>query len=482
MSGTSAVGVPARLPEDFVDEPVVLTAHPLQRCGAFAMAAMAQVTHPREVDEALFRGVWQEMTATLVKMAGMPDAKEPGAFWLSLSYMLWPNSKMNTTNRKKLSVDERAEATKAWRTPPGSEEWPQAPCVLCTRRACGFFGKVDVVLAASAEYRNTTVPGHDGLALCVGCLASFYALPHGCLVHRGRLSAVHSWDDDFLAASTHRQVEYTRKQAWGRPPALPSGGFEREQLVLEGIRRYRPRATVTSDVSLLVFTNSNKEQEFTEYQLSQSMTRWVRTVSLRPRWSAAYAELERACTTRKVSGAARLARLLLTEPSRFPYTIAAAVHEAVDGAKPPRVPASVGDLFDLLSSYLTEVMRMPEQHLREIEQLGARAAELIHEQSLSLKKFTVAYRRTGDLRRWINTQSVAWLTAEFAKQREPFIEPRQIKLLFEYGDQAWLYRNLFFTAVIAELHKRGYATDDEDAADARDTVENTQTEDGDEEE
>jgi hypothetical protein len=476
VTGTSVISLPAEL----ASEPVWLTAHPLQRCGAFTIAALAGVQHPQEVGEALFWRVWQDMTDTLVKMAELHDAKQPGGFWLSVSYMLWPNSKMNTTNRKKLSPQERATATEAWRSPPDSRDWPGVPCVLCARRACGFFGKVDVALAASAEYRNTTVPGHDGLALCVGCLASFYALPHGCLVHRGRLSVVHSWDDDFLAASTRRQIDFTRKQAWGKPPALPPGGFEREQLVLEGIRQYRRRAAVASDVSLLVFTNSNKEQEFTEYRLSQPLTRWVRSAALKSHRAAAYAELERACTTRKVSGAARLARLLLAEPGQLPRTIASAVHEAVDAAKPPRVPAAADGLFELLLSYLTEVMRMPDQHVREIEQLGARAAELIAAQSQPLKKFTVAYRRTGDLRRWINTQSVEWLTADFTKQREPFIEPRQIKLLFEYGDQAWLYRNLFFTAVIAELHRRGYAPDPDDAADARDTVENTPIEDGDE--
>lgn len=480
VTGISDIGLPI-LPAEIASEPVRLTAHPLQRCGAFTIAALSDAGHPRDVDEALLRRVWQETRDQLVAMAELDDAKQPGGFWLSVSYMLWPNSKMNTTNRKKLSPPDRAKATAAWRSVPEMVDWPEAPCVLCARRACGFFGKVDVPLAASAEYRNTTVPGHDGLALCVGCLASFYALPHGCLVHRGRLSVVHSWDDDFLAASTRRQVVYTRKQAWGTPPAMPAGGFEREQLVLDGIRQYRSRSSVASDVSLLVFTNSNKDQEFTEYQLSHSMARWVRSVALKPRWSAAYSELERACTTRKVSGAARLARLLVVEPHRFPHTMASAVHEAVEAAKSLRVPADAVGLFELLSSYLTEVMRMPDHHLREIEQLGARAAELIAAQSQSLKKFTVAYRRPGDLRRWINAQSVAWLTADFAKQREPFIEPRQLKLLFEYDDQAWLYRNLFFTAVIAELHRRGYAPDAEDAADARDNVEKTPTEDGDEE-
>ncbi|GGI95184.1 hypothetical protein GCM10011581_35360 [Saccharopolyspora subtropica] len=477
MTETRSVGLPS-LPTELAAEPVVLTPHPLQRCGAFAIAVMAGVDHPCAVDESSLGGVWKEMTEDLVGVAGLHDAKQPGGFWLSVSYMLWPNSKMNTTNRKKLTPQQRAEATRAWRTVPEVGEWPGAPCVLCGRQACGFFGKVDVPLAGSVEYLNTTVPGHGGVALCVGCLASFYALPYGCLVHSGRLSVVHSWDEEFLAAAIRNQLEHTRRQAsWGEAPVLPAGGFEREQLVVDLLRRYRGRKTVTSGVSLLVFTNSNKKQEFTEHSLSQSLISWLRTTALWPRRAAAWSQLERACGGRKVSGQARLARLLVAEPHRVPRTIASTVHEAVDGTKPPRIPAAAVGLYELLSSFLYEVMKMPEQHVHEIEQLGVRAAELIIAQSEPLKKFTVAYRRPGDLRRWVNAQSVAWLTAEFARQREPFITPRQLKLLFEFSDQAWLYRNLFFTAVIAELHRRGYATDPEDAASARKGIE---TEDGEE--
>ncbi|MFE9319947.1 hypothetical protein ACIHDR_09715 [Nocardia sp. NPDC052278] len=120
------------------------------------------------------------MTADVVATAELVDTKAPRSFWLSASYLLWPNSKMNPTNRKSLSIPQWRDQINQWRERPTAVL--DAPCVLCGQPACGFYGKVEVPLAASIEHRNTTVPGHDGMTLCVGCLTSFYALPYGCSI------------------------------------------------------------------------------------------------------------------------------------------------------------------------------------------------------------------------------------------------------------------------------------------------------------
>jgi len=91
---------------------------------------------------------------------------------------------------------------------------------LCGREACGFCGKVDVPLGASVNYRNTTPRRHHGLALCLGCLASFHALPYGCAIAGGRAAVLHSWDDQFLQRVVGRQVHRMRQNA-----GVASGGF-----------------------------------------------------------------------------------------------------------------------------------------------------------------------------------------------------------------------------------------------------------------
>lgn len=463
------------LPAEFDDVPVVLTAHPFQRVGAFVLASLAGVESLEELSwKAFATGPWAEITQPLLDVAELSDAKQPGGFWLAASYMLWPNSKMNTTNRKKLSVQQRQEATLGWRTLPPPEDWPDVPCALCSRPACGFYGKVDVPLAASTEYRNTTVPGHDGLALCVGCLGSFYALPWGCLVHRGRLSLVHSWDDEFLRDTVADQVAETRRQSW----SLPSGGYEREQLLLERVRGYsRP---LRADVSLMVFTNSNKEQEFVEYRMRQPLTAWLKRSQLSRKRRQTLVVLERSLAVKSLSGRAVLARELLQRPERLPRLIANVLHQRAESHRAANTPAKSGDFFELLSTYCLEVLRMSDQLVRQLEDVGDRAAYIIEKRSEPLTKFVVAYRRPRDFRKWLEKAAVTWLnSATETKRTDAFVSARLMRALFEYSDEAWLNRQTLFVAVLAKLQERGYATDLEDAEGAEDAIEQNPTDEDD---
>lgn len=181
-----------------LDVPVVLTAHPLQRVGAFALAELAGVDHPSQLTPEELGEATRLMTRHLLSTAQVADSKEPGGFWLGASHLFWPNSAMNPTNRKKLLPQERRDRVHEWRQPPDRARWPGVPCSLCGRPACGYYGKVDVPLGASTAHRNTTPPDHAGLALCYGCLSCFHALPYGCQIGGGRAAAVYSWDEDFL--------------------------------------------------------------------------------------------------------------------------------------------------------------------------------------------------------------------------------------------------------------------------------------------
>lgn len=173
-----------------VSRPVTLTPHPLQRVGAFALAGLAGVQHPDQIGETELGNAVSVMHSDLDLTADAVDSKGPNGFWLGASYLFWPNSRVpNTTNRKKLTVPERRELLRQWRTLPGPAETIGVPCALCGRGACGFYGKVDVALGVSVNYRNTTPRGHEGLALCRGCLASFHALPYGCAIAKGRAAA-----------------------------------------------------------------------------------------------------------------------------------------------------------------------------------------------------------------------------------------------------------------------------------------------------
>ncbi len=93
--------------------PVTLTSHPLQRVGAFALMALAGVDDPDRDPESLtpakFEVAVAVMRADVAATAELPDTKASGAFWLSASYLLWPNSPMNSFGRAKASPQRRRE-------------------------------------------------------------------------------------------------------------------------------------------------------------------------------------------------------------------------------------------------------------------------------------------------------------------------------------------------------------------------------------
>jgi hypothetical protein len=111
-------------------QPVPLTPHPLQRIGAFALAWLAGVGHPAEVGERELEDAVGVMHGDLARTLEAQDSKDTNGFWLGASYLFWPNSRIpNTTNRKKLSVPERRDLLRQWRTLPPPDEVIDVPCV-----------------------------------------------------------------------------------------------------------------------------------------------------------------------------------------------------------------------------------------------------------------------------------------------------------------------------------------------------------------
>ncbi len=286
---------------------VVLTAHPLQRIGAFALAELVDLEHPDQLGPEKFDEATRVMTQHLLGTADVENSKDPGGFWLGASYLFWPNaSGLNTTNRKKLLPQERRDRMTEWRALPDQAHWPGVPCALCGRPACGYYGKVDIPLGASTAYRNTTPRDHAGLALCFACVSSFHALPYGCQIGGGRAAALHSWDEDFLHRFVSVQVARTLQEAMvGTGQSTPLS-YWREVTALRQLRSHPRR--LSAGVELIVFSNSNREQVLDEHAMEQPLAEWLRTTVRDPRRRDGFRYLVRAHRTKNVAGTAMLAR------------------------------------------------------------------------------------------------------------------------------------------------------------------------------
>jgi hypothetical protein len=439
---------------------VVLTPHPLQRIGAFAMAVLGGTGTPQNLTPEVFDRVVTQMAGDLAATATVESPKDPGGFWLGASYLLWPNSAMNTTNRKQLTSQQRRERIAEWRTMPPPEQRPAVPCALCGWAACGFYGKVDVPLGASTAHRNTTARGHAGLALCFACLSSFHALPYGCVISGGRAAALHSWDDTFLQRITTVQVGRTRRKATVGDQDGKALPYAREVTALRHLRTYDRR--LTAGVELIVFSNSNKEQVFEAHALEQPLAEWLRTTVRDNERRRGFGYLIRAHHTKDVPGSAFLARRAFRTPRQVLTRAVAFLRDAT--ANNAALPGEAPHLVPLCFSYAIEVLQVHDKDVGRIRQLAEHIAEVLAPQRERgvLKTYENAHRDPRMLQQWLRKRAVTW-TLTRGNAAEAFITADQWRLLFDSDGQGRLHQDLLFIAVLEQLHIRGWQPDDAEA-------------------
>ncbi|RBM10025.1 hypothetical protein [Streptomyces sp. PT12] len=456
---------------------VRLTASPLQRVGAFALACMGGADHPEELTSRMFLGAVESMTQDLVATRVVANAGDPGGFWLSASYMLWPNSSLNPTNRRKQSEEERMLAIRAWRAAPEPEELLDAPCTYCGRAACGWFGKVDIPLGASVAHRNTTAPGHEGTPLCYPCLASLWAFPYGAVLSGGRATVVHSWDDRFLKAVTFRAVDRTQRAAKAAmPKGVKPSPYQREHAVLKAVRAYEHR--VRAPVELMALSNSNKEQVLIVQEMEQPVAEWLRSTR-NTALDAGYRALVETQGTPQVPGEAFLAKRAFSDPGAV---VDFAVGHLLGRMSPQRLLPPVDPaLGTVLYSYCQEVLFMEDKDVERVKKLAGRVADLVgrDDRPGPFNEFIRANNKGGDLHGWFRSKSVDWLLRERKKEDPPLLPVYEYRLLFE-DERTWRWRRLLVFAVIEELIRREWRPrgSQEEMDEMKDTVEAADNTDG----
>ncbi|MET9535310.1 hypothetical protein ABZY02_32920 [Streptomyces sp. NPDC006649] len=433
---------------------VLLTASPLQRVGGFALAALAKVGHPEQLTVEQFTTATTTMTRHLLATSDVAKAADAGGFWLSASYMLWPNSKIIPTARGKQSPAERRELIAQWRDMPDSAEWPGVPCAYCDRPACKWFGKVDIPLGASSEHRNTTAPGHEGTPLCFPCVACLWAFPYGAELSGGRAAAVHSWDDVFLAPVTRMAVQRTLAAAQAPASKTKLGPYARELAVLNAVRAYGQR--VHSGVELIVLSNSNKEQFLRTQEMSQPIVEWLRSTATKTNRRTGYQALVAAQAAKAVPGEAFLAKRAFGDPAAILFRTTAHLLDRVSAKG--GIPVEATGLAPLLYSYCIEVLNMDEKDVTRIRDLARRLAALLGQDSRPgpFGGFMRANTKGGDLYGWFRSQSVQWLLkTRPAGMPQTLLPVEDYRLLFD-DDRAWSHRRLLVFAVMEALVEAGW--------------------------
>lgn len=432
---------------------VVLTAHPLQRVGAYALATLGKAARPEALTAEGFRRAVDTIVADSVNAALVRDTKTDRGFWLKCSLSFFPNSKMNHPgNGKKSDADIRDAVGKWLAAPDATPVRPGVACVLCGRAAVGFFGKMDVPLAESDLYRNTTPRGHEGLALCRPCLWSFRALPYGCRLTGGPAIALHSWDERFMARTISRRVERNR-QLIALGAAEQGGIADREVLALRALRAYEDR--LTAGVELLLFSNDNRNQRLEIQAMDQPMAEWLRRTA-RPPHRSAFPALLRAHATPTRPGIAVLARNAFEAPGRI---AGACSRYLTAGLARGVVRPETGELAELCMSFLIEVMRMNQSEVDEINAVGRQVAAWLYAENSAgqLRAFYATLKDPKRMRSWLRRRDLDGLLDPDKGSEGPLITEYQYRLLFDPEvESAWLHREVLLVSVVQRLHELGF--------------------------
>ncbi|MEV4010952.1 hypothetical protein AB0J35_10665 [Nonomuraea angiospora] len=435
---------------------LTLTAHPLQRVGAYALAHLGKSSSPESLLPEAFGPAVEKVTRDAVRAALVRDTKSDEGFWLKASMSFFPNSKMNHHSNAKRDDDTIRDAVRAWRRMPDAMLWPAVACVLCGRQAVGFFGKVDVPLAESDLYRNNTPRRHSGMALCWPCLCSFYALPYGCRLTGGPSIALHSWDEQFLARTLSRRVERNQQLiALGRPDQKGVGA--NEALALRALRLHEDR--LTAGVDLLVFSNNNRGQTLEVQSLEQPLAEWLRRSSRPPR-SRGFTALVRAHATADKAGIVGLARNAFRAPERIVGACSRYMTAYIDQGV---IRTDTSDLAELCLSFVSEVTRMNQNEIDEIKNAGTQVAAWLKAENSAgqLRAFNATLKDQPRMRHWLMRRNIDALLGTTNGIHGPLITESQFRLLFDPEvEQAWFHRQLLVVTVVQRLHELGFAPAD----------------------
>lgn len=237
-----------------VEEPVLrMSGHPLQRCGAWAVALLAGRDHPGEVTDTDVESVAKRIAGDVVRAATC--AKDSPAYdWWKVLFALYPNSKATHAGRERDRAKLLPEIS-AMFAPDPADARPLLPCTFCAQGCGTAWTKQNLPMFDSDKFLNNLPPGVPGWPVCRACRLALWALPYGAWVTAGSATVL-TCDD---SAVERAFVIYNVRQA-GRIRQLGFTGLSAqagpETVTLRALREHADRSGAAA--TLWTFKNDNQ--------------------------------------------------------------------------------------------------------------------------------------------------------------------------------------------------------------------------------
>lgn len=306
MGGVTVSAIGARL---------VLTGHPLQRCGARAVAELAKVS-VRDVTADALDVVADTVTRAIVRGAAAVNDTDAYDWWKVL-FALYPNSPATHSKRSRDPAELKIVISQLFAA--DQEDKDAAPCEFCGQPTTVVWGKDKLPMFDSLKAVNTLPPGLAGWPVCRACRIAMWTLPYGAWVTAGSATVLSCPQDEIERRFVRRNVERARRIQLLGFTGL-SAHASPETVTLGALREHGGRAAIGT--TLWVFKNDNQDAWLRVTSTRGGIPTFIRAMFADPDCRAGWGALQAVLIERdkdgdiKASGVAAAARTLFDPAER----------------------------------------------------------------------------------------------------------------------------------------------------------------------
>ncbi|MEU9891065.1 hypothetical protein AB0M95_36300 [Sphaerisporangium sp. NPDC051017] len=459
---------------------LVLTGHPVQRCGAWAVAMLAGVpvrtgkpggdapfeVTARELDEVSGR-IAEDVARAAVAAQGSAEYD-----WWKVLFALYPNSPPTHAKRQRDRTSIKAEMVRLLGRDAAASE--MRPCVFCGVPSSTLWAKSLMPMFDTVRAVNTLPPGVAGWPVCWACRVALWALPYGAWVTAGSATVLTCDDRQIEREFVRGNVDRAAKTLQMGCSSLPAGAGP-EAVVVEalavharfgGVARGDGRAAAAA--TLWMFKNDNQEPWLRVSSTRAGVGRFLRMVQADSDARAGKQRLRSALVRRDRSGAVELdgdtavARLLF-EPDGYPAD--RLLHEL---DRRLRAPDDLSQRaiwqWCALSRLYLEVMH--EMNAAKYAPVADIFVRWIGQESTRgrFNEFRSALSSGWKLHRlYVNASARLFLDGSVPASIRDGLDANIVDSLFEQSE--WRGRAGLYTVVLSELIKAGVRVGKSDEAD-----------------
>jgi CRISPR-associated protein Cst1 len=431
-----------------------LSGHPIQRCGALALAELAGRDRPEDLDAGDLQSA-AERIAGDVAFAATASPGQSGYDWWKVLFALYPNSKPTHAKRERDRTAMRAEMHKL--LGPDQGRGTVRPCVFCDQECTVLWSKSTLPMFDSVRAINVLPPRSLGWPVCRGCRMAAWALPYGAWLTAGSATVLTCADGRVERAFVARNVKRAdRIRQLGF--ASLAAGVGPEAVALRALREHALASPAPA--TLWMFKNDNQEPWLRVTSTRGGASPFLARMLTMPPCRRAWSDLRRAmhrtdASGRTVLSGATAAARMLFDPELAPRDrlVSELFRRSTD--LDTLTPQQIDDRRTLLAVYLEVMHAMDTTRLQPLAHM---LADWITAES-SRGRFNEYRRASGSaypLHKLLMTASARL----YLNGAQPVDAAETIDDLLAAGTQGWRLRAALWFQVLAELKRRELALAD----------------------